>query len=260
MSSVVKKGSSVKSVENALAVLEVFGEIDGEIRLAHLSERLNMNKSNIFRILTTFEQRGYVEQVKKTGEYRLGIRAYEVGQKVLSRMGLLRSAKPLMESLLRECDETVYLAVPDGQEILLLEKVDTSNPVNVMPLVGKRYPLSRSAAGEIILAYNSGLGRGDSGEDPGLSAQALDAIRQRGFSVDFEGLGEGVASLAVPLFNAQKKVLGCLCFVGPQFRFTEEKIKNDLLPPLEAAGRTVSSQLGYLGYWMVERGSGGRFL
>ena len=32
MSNVVKRDASIKSLENALDVLEVFGEIDGEIR------------------------------------------------------------------------------------------------------------------------------------------------------------------------------------------------------------------------------------
>lgn len=251
MSVLVKKGGSIKSVENALAVLEIFGEIDGEVRLGHLSQRLNMNKSNVFRILTTFEQRGYVEQIKKSGKYRLGIGAYEVGQKFLSRMELLRTAKPVMEGLARECDEAVYLAVPAGREILLLDKVDTSNPVSIMSLVGKRYPLSRCAAGKIILAFNTETDASHSGKESDRTKDNLTTIRQLGFGVDAGSIGDGVACLAVPVLNAQKRALGCLCFVGPQYRFTDEKIQGYLLPRLKAAGQVVSSQLGYVGCFLA---------
>ena len=250
MSELVKKGASIKSVENALAVLEVFGETDGDVRLGHLSQKLNINKSSLFRILSTFVQRGYVEQIKKDGKYRLSVSAFEVGQKFLSRMELLRKAKPIMVGLARECDETVYLAVLAGREILLLDKVDTTNPVRIMPLVGKRYSLSQCAAGKVMQAYNCPERGCFSAEKPAFSEESPDAIRQRGFVSDVDSLGDGIGCLAVPVLNARKQAFGCLCIVAPQYRFTEEKVQGYLLPRLMVAGQTVSSQLGYRGHHM----------
>jgi DNA-binding IclR family transcriptional regulator len=76
----------------------------------------------------------------------------------------------------------------------------------------------------------------------------LARLKQQGYSIDTHRLGEGVVSLAVPLLNAEKVAVSSLCFVGPESRFTEEKIKNSLLPALIDAGHAVSTRLGYYGY------------
>lgn len=242
-----KEKYSIKSVETALYFLNALSEEGEEFGISCLCKKLGLNKNNVFRLMATFEKWGYVEQIKSSSKYRVGLSAYETGQKFLSSMKLLRSAKPVMESLSRECDETVYLAVPAGTEFLLLDKVDATNPVGIMSLVGRRYPLSRSAAGKVILAFNAEKITNKTGKESTRLEENLTAIRHRGFSSDVGSIGEGVASMAVPLLNTQKRVLGCLCFVGPQYRFTDQRIQRDLLSRLKSAGQIVSSQLGYLG-------------
>jgi DNA-binding IclR family transcriptional regulator len=67
--------SMIKSVDRALQVLEAFSEINGGIKLSCLSEKLDMNKSGVYRLLQVFKQRGYVEQKSRNGEYQLGLAA-----------------------------------------------------------------------------------------------------------------------------------------------------------------------------------------
>lgn len=99
----------------------------------------------------------------------------------------------------------------------------------------------------MLLAFGTAPG----GDDPCKSFETdacLVRLKQQGYSTDVHRLGEGVVSLAVPLLNAEKVAVVSLCFVGPESRFTEEKIKNSLLPPLLDAGHATSTQLGYYGY------------
>ena len=141
MTSRDKESYTIQSVENALDVLEALGEGPEDIRISNLSSRLGLNKTSVFRLLATFERRGYVEKEDHNGTYRLGLTAYEIGQKFLQRMELLRKAKPHMERLAYACDEAVYLAVPRGVEVLFLDMVDTSQQVKTAPLVGQRFPI-----------------------------------------------------------------------------------------------------------------------
>lgn len=239
-----KNSYSIKVVENALLVLEAIGEVNGEIGITHLSETLGMDKSNVFRLMATFESRGYVEKNEGSGKYRLGLAAYEMGQKFLSRMSLLAKAKPVMEGLARECNEAVYFAVPRENEVLMLDMVNSTHIVITAPLVGKSFPLSRAAAGKAIWAFRTPLAGKNSQEVSTAQMAELDVIRKLGASVEFGGFGEGTASLASPFFSAQKKVLGSLCIVGPDFRMNKERIAGELLPRLKSACATVSSRLG----------------
>jgi len=230
-----KDSYSIQSVENALDVLEALCDEDGEVRISRLSEKLHMNKTSVFRLLATFEGRGYVEKEEVSGKYRLGLTAYEVGQKLLSRMELLKQARPVMERLVRDCNEAAYITVRRGDEILFLDMVDTAQKVKIVSLVGKRFPLDASAAGRIILAFSRQ-------PRPGVEylTGEYETIRQRGYDIDDGMLGEDIASIACPLFCTGGSLNGALCIVGPAFRIKMET----LLPKIQEASSTISSKLG----------------
>lgn len=239
-----KESYSIQAVENALDVLEALSEIDDDVRISQLSEKLAMNKTSVFRLLATFENRGYVEREERSGKYRLGLSAYEIGQKFLSRMGLLRHAKPLVERLARGCNEAVYVVVRRRAEVLFLDMVDTSQKVKIVPLVGKRYPLETTAAGQVLLACN----HGEASQAMTLAvptANPLAAIRAQGFALDSGTLGDGIASVAAPLFGSGGKLHGALCVVGPEFRLKQEVIESQILTPLLDTCGIISSKLGW---------------
>jgi len=230
-----KDSYSIQSVENALDVLEALCDEDGEVRISRLSEKLHMNKTSVFRLLATFEGRGYVEREKISGKYRLGLTAYEVGQKLLSRMELLKQARPVMERLVRDCNETTYLAIRRGDDVLFLDMVDTSQKVKIVSLVGRRFPAASTAAGRVLLAY-APAGRN---LDSHLAGEH-EAIRNAGYCADSGTLGDDISSVACPVFCAGGSLNGALCMVGPDFRLNAEQV----LPQIREACTIISSKLG----------------
>jgi DNA-binding IclR family transcriptional regulator len=239
-----KESYSIQAVENALDVLEALSEIDDDVRISQLSEKLAMNKTSVFRLLATFENRGYVEREERSGKYRLGLSAYEIGQKFLSRMGLLRHSRPVVERLARGCDEAVYVAVRRRNEVLFLDMVDTTQKVKIVSLVGKRYPLETTAAGQVLLAFNNVKDNSNADGDT-TSPSQLTSIRHQGYAYDSSALGEGITSVAAPLFGGGGKLNGVLCVVGPEFRLSQETVQNQILSPLLDTCGIVSSKLGW---------------
>jgi IclR family KDG regulon transcriptional repressor len=246
--------STIKSVDKALTVLEAFSEVSGGINLSCLSEKLNMNKSGVYRLLQVFKQRGYVEQKCKNGKYQLGITAYRLGQNIVSNMELVRMARPIMEELVRDQNETVYIALHSEKGVLLFDSVDSSHAVNVMSLKGLHYPLDGCAAGDMLLAFATSSEENDLCK-PSQNDVHLEILKRQDYRIDVHQLGDGVVSLAVPLLNADGVAAGSLCFVGPDFRFTDEKIKSKLLRPLIDAGHAISAKLGYFGYHLGQKSS-----
>lgn len=250
----MKDSYSIQAVEHALDLLEALGdEGDGDgVQISQLSSRLSMNKSSIFRLLATLELRGYVQRVDSSKRYRLGINAYEMAQRFLSRMTLLRKARPVMERLARSCDEAVYLVIRRGEEVLFLDMCDTSQQVKLVSLVGKRFPLGTVSAGKVMLAFsmprdetrrllerNPLCGRELSDE--------LDRIRMAGYAIDMGGAGDGVGCLAAPLFNGREELEGGLAILGPDFRLPPARVHGELRERLLDAVESVSSSLGFFG-------------
>ena len=255
MSNREKESYSIHSVENALDLLEALCEESDDFRISHLSEKLGMNKTSVFRLLATFENRGYVEREESSGKYRLGLSIYEISQKFLSRMRILRKARPVMEQLVRQCNETAYLVVRRKDEALFLDMVDNAQKVKIVSMVGRRFPLSATAAGKVFLAFNGSAtnGREEHADTPGpalAGTEDLAAIRKNGVCIDYHGVGEGITCTAAPLFNGNGELAGVLALLGPDFRMPTEKIEKHLLPPLREAGEIISSKLGHLGHYL----------
>lgn len=235
-----KDSYSIRAVENALHLLEALASNSDRCSLAQLSDRLDMTKASLFRLMATFENMGYVERAERPGEYQLGMAAFETSQKLLARMPLLRHARPVMSHLARQCDETVYLVVRRGQDALFLDMADNDQKVNVVPLTSHRFPLDSCAPGKLLLAFAQGT-------TPATleAGQGCSTYQSQRYCVDHDGLGEGSSALAVPLFQQGQKLAGCLAIVAPSFRMDDQRIASELLPALKAAGDMISARLGY---------------
>jgi DNA-binding IclR family transcriptional regulator len=240
-----KDSYNIKSVENALLLLEALAEEGNKCSLAQLSQRLDMTKASLFRLIATFENHGFVERDQKSGKYQPGLAAYEVCQKLLSKMSLLSKAKPIMAQLARQCDETVYLVVQRGSDALFLEIADNSQKVKVAPLTGKKFPLEDCASGRIFLTFDKTnhlfL------EQRHHLAKEIALCRQHEYCLDHNGIGEDSTCIAVPLFAQDQQLVGCLALIAPSFRMEKSRINLEIIPAIKAAGEMVSAQLGYHG-------------
>ncbi len=145
----------VHAVDRALDILESFGYSKEELGVTELSNKLKLPKNNVFRLLATLECRGYIEQDRRSGNYRLGIKTFEVGNVFLHHLGLRRQARPVLEDLVAKCNETAYLAVIDGPEVVYILMQETAHTVRVASRMGHRLPAYCTAGGKVQLAHES---------------------------------------------------------------------------------------------------------
>ncbi len=241
-----KDSYNIRSVENALLLLEALADEDSMSSLAQLSNRLDMTKASLFRLIATFENHGYIERSQRPGEYQLGLAAFEVSQKLLSKMTLLKKARPVMAQLVRQCNETVYLVIQRNREVLFLEMADNDQKVKVVPLAGQRFALENCASGKVFLALDQKNEKLVI-EHPQLATEIANCRKQR-YCIDHDGVGEGSTCIAIPLFSANESLAGCLALVAPSFRTDENRIDKELLPALKGAGEMISAQLGHNPY------------
>lgn len=247
----------IQSVAHALDVLEQFsGEVD-ELGVTELSKRLKLHKNNVFRLLATLESRGYIEQNKATENYRLGIRCLQLGHTYLGQMGLLRQALPIMERVAKSCQETVYLAQLQRGAVVPVQSVEADQPVRTVSLLGQSLPLHCTAAGKVHLAFESeeeiknalpeGLGKHT---DRTITRRAeliadLRKVAERGYGQDSGEYLADLGSIAVPIRDYTRAVVGSLAIIAPEYRLTPERVEKEVAPAALRAGKDVSIRLGY---------------
>jgi len=257
----VKKDKSeyiIQAVSHALDLLEQFHDDVDELGVTELSKRLKLHKNNVFRLLATLESRGYIEQNKATENYRLGLKALELGQTFIKQMGLLRQAKPILEQIVEDCNETSYVAIYKEHHTVYLDVVETNLTVRVVSRVGSRLPAYCTAAGKVHMAFMTDEELEDLLANlklvqhtpstlatvDGLKAE-LNKVREQGYAFDDEELDLGVRCIAAPIRDYTRRIVGAISISGPSMRITNERVADELVPLVQKAATDLSTRLGY---------------
>jgi IclR family KDG regulon transcriptional repressor len=248
----------IQSVAHSLDVLEqFFGDAD-ELGVTELSKRLKLHKNNVFRLLATLEARGYIEQNKATENYRLGIKCLHMGRRYIHHMGLVRQARPILAEMVRKSRESALVAIARREGIVPLEAVEPDDrAVRITPPIGMALPLHCTALGKVHLAFEIGeqimtilpeeLPRHTDRTIVERSAllEQLHSVVRDGYACDAGEFFEDVSSVAVPIRDYTRSVVGSLAVAGPAYRIPHDRISHELAPLMIEAGRELSHRLGF---------------
>lgn len=256
-----KSDYSIQTVANSLRVLEAFGT-DEELGVTELSRRLGLHKNNVFRLLATLEEKGYVCQAPRTDRYRLDVRCLELGQFYARNHSLTRLARPVLEELCRATDETVHLGKLSDLEVVHVDGEPSQQIVTTGLRVGRRLPAHCTALGKVLLA-NGGPEAWErlaseqlSGSSPSAPTPAaitdpdklldhLQAVASQGFATDLGECSQGLCCAAAPVFDGLGRCVAALSLSAPLFRLPEEVLVAEAVPQVVAAAGTLSQRLGH---------------
>ncbi|HEY6874276.1 MAG TPA: IclR family transcriptional regulator [Geobacteraceae bacterium] len=255
-----KSDYMIQAVSHALDLLEAFSEKTPEIGIAQLCKRLRLGRTNVLRLIATLEPREFIEENKLTGNYRLGLKALELRTSFIRQMALLPQARPILAGLAHDCNETCYVAILKEFRCIYLDVVETPQVVRIVSRVGSRLPAHCTAAGKVQLSHLPGEELERFFATRELTrftprtitdrAELRDHLREiaaQGYAVDDEELEEGVRGVAAPIRTYEEKVVGAIIISGPTMRFSDERLKEELIPLAVRAAREVSAKLGYTG-------------
>ena len=119
---------------------------------AAVGEVLGIGKSTAFRLLATLEMRNFVVK-DDNNKYRLGMKFTYFGTMVLSRMEIIRRARPFLEKLSLLTNADTHLAIWDeNYSVRFIDKVSGNAPVGVDSYVGMLRRSYATASGKVLLA------------------------------------------------------------------------------------------------------------
>lgn len=132
-----KRGVIVQSVARALTMISCFAN-DTELGISEIAERMVYPRVRL-RTVNTLTAFGYLEQTENK-KYRLGLKLFELGNLVQSRMDVRMEARPYCQLLADKYRTTVHLATHSEGEIIYIDKVDNNSSVVVYSQIGKHGP------------------------------------------------------------------------------------------------------------------------
>jgi IclR family transcriptional regulator, KDG regulon repressor len=249
---------NVRAVIRAVSILEQFRLERPELNLTEISAGIGLSKSTTHRLLSTLEATEMVECDKRTGHYRLGLKAFQLGSVVVKSMELVKQGDPLLVAMADETSETAFLVVADGREALCLRRFDGSHQIRVLYLEpGRHSAFNCGAAQRVLLAYLSDAGweevvRGHVRRLTQYSLVSRDElerdrreIRERGYSVSWEDFTLHACALGAPVRDATGAVVAAVSISGIVQRFSAERLPG-LIRSVMKLGDDLSRRLGYL--------------
>ena len=142
--------ATIQSVDRAVAILKCFGQGD-RLGITDISKRLGLHKSTVFGLVNTMASHRLLEKETDNDKYQLGIELFRLGANVQS--GLRDVCLPRVRQLVEATGETVNLVVPDGTDVVYIEKRESPHSMRICTSIGQRMPMYCTAVGKVILAF-----------------------------------------------------------------------------------------------------------
>ena len=255
---------SAPAVDRTLDIIEFMALHPRPYGATELSRCLNIPINSVFRILKRLTDREYTIQDPLSSGYQLSTKVFSLGMSLYTRFELRQRARPHIEWLSRETEETCQLQIPQGQMMLVLDTVSPEVSYYLRIVPGALVHYHPNAYGKAVLAFLP--------EDevkkilqPRLLSltpntivlrtelmKQLEEVRKTGLGYDNEEYNEGIRCIGAPVFNVEGKVVAGLGVSGlvSTFRSGRQVVFEQLV--LECAYR-VSKDIGYSGDYFADK-------
>lgn len=249
-----RRDAAVQSVDRAVSILQLIAE-RGAAGVTEISQELGVHKSTAFRLLSTLEARGLVEQHIERGKYQIGYTAVQVANGASKVRDLAEIGRPICQELSLAVGETVSLAVPDGDSVITVSQTLGRAAVSSMDILGKGQDLHATAAGKVFLAQFSAaeleaflahelrVHTPSTITDPTTLRHQLAMVAEQGHATVFGEAELGLVAVAVPVRTLGRAVVAALVVAGPEFRVNATTIPG-LLEHLKPAAAEISWRIG----------------
>ncbi|MGQ0617553.1 MAG: IclR family transcriptional regulator [Acidimicrobiia bacterium] len=235
----------------------ILGAFDDEVRLLGLSElarRAGLPKATVYRLALDLVACRLLER-DGTG-FCLGLRLFELGQRVPHQRSLRHAAAPYMADLREATRQTVNLGVLEGRDVVYVEILRQRNAAPALSLArtGGRLPAHCTALGKALLAFSSPgtlsaffaepLERMSARTivDPQHLNEMFEAVRDTGVAYDLEESAPGLMCAASPVFGPDRRLIAALSVSGR----SHEMILEHVSLAVRTSALSVSRALGAL--------------
>jgi DNA-binding IclR family transcriptional regulator len=253
---------SAPAVDRALDILEFMAQHPRPYGTTELARCLKFPVNSVFRILKRLTERDYTVQDPVTGGYQLSTRMFTMGMSLYTRFDLRLRARPYLEWLCRETEETCQLQVPHGDRMLVVDTVSPEVSFYMRVVPGSLVYFHPNAYGKVVLAFmpEEDVKRLIPSRLPGLTTKTivlrndllkqLEETRRTGLGYDNEEYNEGIVCIGAPVFDVQGKVVAGLGVTGLVSTFDTSSREAFEHQVLECAWK-VSKDVGYSGDFFV---------
>lgn len=249
----------VQSVDRTFTILEELSKYKEGCGVTALSHVVGLHKSTTHRLLLTLLNRGYVQKDAHTDRYMLGTKFLYLASALLDSMDLRSIARPYIQKLAKDTNETVHLAIREENEVVYIDKVESGRDysMRMYSRIGKRVPLYCTAVGKVLLSdvnFNQVQELIKENEMVKFTENTIDnhadlekelnMIKKRGYGIDEIEHEQGIRCVAAPVYDRDGKIVASVSIAGLTIFVTKERLP-ELIEKITETTMMISTQLGH---------------
>ncbi|MEJ5082928.1 MULTISPECIES: IclR family transcriptional regulator [unclassified Ochrobactrum] len=247
--------SSVQVLDRSLKLLALIAENDGST-LTDLADESGMAPSTVHRLLTSLANHGMVSHDLESGDWTIGVKAFEIGNAFRRFRKLGTLARPYLKSLMEASGETANIGIEDDGDVVFISQVESHAPMRAFFRPGRRGPIHASGIGKAVLSTwsDTQIARTLSGkaleqftqrtlDTLPLLLKDIQATRTRGWSIDDEEHTLGMCCIAAPIFNEHGEAIAGISVSGPAVRLPRQKLE-ELGPLIRSTADDLTHAMG----------------
>lgn len=257
MSQVRHQRNYLKTLARGVQVLSAFTPGQPSLSLSQLAQALSLDPATIYRFVYTLEHLGYLRRDPAARTYSLTSRVLDLARAVDQPDELRSAARPYLEELAQQTEETVELAVRDGTSLIVVATIESQQRVAVKGWVGRHLPTYATAQGKVLLASLAPLE-----QKPLLDEMKLEAIgpntitsraalerelrltAKRGYGLNDDEMNTGIRAIAAPIRSHTGAVVAALGVALPIGRMSMDEMEAQLAKTVMKYADKISAALG----------------
>ncbi|MQQ10047.1 helix-turn-helix domain-containing protein [Epibacterium sp. SM1979] len=237
------------TVGKALNILDQIAEFERPVRFGELLANSEHPKATLYRLVQSLTNQGMLSYDEERQTYAPGLRLVRLAHAAWRQSSLAPVARPFIDALASEVQETIHLAQLDRGQVLYVDKRMATNPLEMFSQAGKIGPGFCTGVGKAMMAFLEDEAREDAirrqaflQHTPNtlITADALRAelqtIRREGIAFDREEHEPGIICIASPILSESGRVIGALSITTS----TQRQSLDGLLPHRPLLLKTAS--------------------
>jgi DNA-binding IclR family transcriptional regulator len=252
--------ANVQSLERALTLLNKLSEYPEGIQISRLAEQVGLTKSTVHRLLATLTNMNYTIKDEETDKYKIGLQVLFLSRNLINNINVVTIAKPFLEKLCQEVNETIHLCIEDRGEVIYIDKIESNQTIRMYSRIGSRAPIYCTAVGKVLL---SGMDKDKKNETISKMKfipktpttitskeeflEEIEKVDSQGYALDNSENEASLMCIAFPIFDHNGKIIASFSVSGPNNRVTPELIETTLIGKMKQCSIEISRNLGYNG-------------
>lgn len=247
---------NIQVLERALNIFEIISQSKSPMTIQDLQNATGLNRTTIWRILSTMIESGFLTQLPHTKQYCISCKACNLlSVSSASSVALVEYARPEMEQLRRLSGETIMLLLPEMIGSRTILQLDSFENIRLKDYTNIITPLFGTSTGLVQLSFMNDEEIETIFPDklPSYTEftptnradimQRIEDCRRDGYAYIIDEYNQGDSGLSVPI-SLDKKLVGILNIAGPTVRFTKTHMLS-YIPKLKSSAAHIAQNLSH---------------